>query len=87
MTALIARGADPFVGRRLRGIFAEAGLEAEVGVHQGVWPVDRAAREAEFELGMVPEAERDAVRDALESAIMDRSLLQYNPVFYALAKK
>lgn len=84
---LVARGADPFVGRRLREIFYAGGLWPEVGVHQGVWPVDRAAREARKELMMADGATLRELEAAIDKAEKDGTLLQYNPVFWAVAKK
>jgi SAM-dependent methyltransferase len=84
---LMGQGADPFIGRRLRGVFAEAGLIADIGVHQGVWPIDRTAREAEMEMVLADEASRRELGKALDKALAEGSLLQYNPVFYALARK
>ena len=84
---LMAQGADPFIGRRLREVFSEAGLISEIGVHQGVWPIERTAREIELELGMADEATRRELGKAVDRAVAERTLLQYNPVFYALARK
>ncbi|MBU1158615.1 MAG: class I SAM-dependent methyltransferase [Candidatus Thermoplasmatota archaeon] len=41
-------GGDPLVGRKLRSIFQACGLEPEVGVHPGVWGIDKL-REGTFE--------------------------------------
>ena len=81
---LQSRGADPFIGRKLRDYFSRAGMEPEIGVHQGVWPLEKLRREITNELVWVPEAERPG----LEKAIKDNeySLFQYNPVFYAISK-
>jgi SAM-dependent methyltransferase len=76
-------GADPFVGRKLRAIFSEAGLAAEIGVHQGVWPIEKARDEYLRQEGTVGGTPKETV----EAAFGQGSLLQYNPVFYALAKK
>lgn len=84
---LQSRGADPFIGRKLGAIFSAAGLNAEIGVHQGVWPPDRLRTEAEGELAWAQDDERANLREALNNAIRDGSAFQYNPVFYALARK
>jgi SAM-dependent methyltransferase len=84
---LQSRGADPFVGRKLRAIFSDAGLEPEIGVHQGVWPMDKLKAEAEGVLEWVPEEKRPGLRKALNGAIDKGSAFQYNPVFWAITKK
>ena len=84
---LQSRGADPFVGRKLRAIFSATGLEPDIGIHQGVWPLERLGAEMEGELAWVPEEARAGLREALKKTIEEGSAFQYNPVFYALAKK
>jgi SAM-dependent methyltransferase len=84
---LIERGADPFIGRKLREVYFKGGLWPEVGVHQGVWPMERAAREARFELRFADEGSRADLEKAIQNAAEECSLLQYNPVFWAVAEK
>ncbi len=84
---LMERGVDPFVGRKLRAIFSAAGLEPEVGVHQGVWSLARLKAEMGGELGWADEITRPELRAALSAAIDDGTAFQYNPVFWAIAKK
>jgi SAM-dependent methyltransferase len=84
---LRSRGADPFVGRKLRAIFSAAGLDPEIGVHQGVWPLTRLKAEMGGELGWADESSRPELRAALLAAIDEGTAFQFNPVFYALAKK
>lgn len=90
-TALVgdlqARGADPFVGRKLRAIFSGVGLDPEIGVHQGVWPLEKLRTEAEGELAWLEESARPKIRATLSAAIDDGTAFQYNPVFYAIARK
>ena len=42
-------GGDPLIGRKLRSVFEACGLEAEVGVHPGVWGIDKLRDESEAE--------------------------------------
>jgi SAM-dependent methyltransferase len=35
-------GADPHIGRKLRSLYRHAGLEAELGLHAGVWDLRRS---------------------------------------------
>ena len=79
------KGADPFIGRKLRKLFSEAGLEVEIGIHQGVWPLKKLQNEINNELVWISETERTAMLQAIENS--GDSLFQYNPVFYAMAKK
>ncbi len=89
-------GGDPFTGRKLRGVFAKCGLEAEVGAHLGVWNIDKLRDETPGEwryLHMTAERDFDSrlllerIRSAWDEALADRTLFQFNPVFYAIAKK
>jgi ubiquinone/menaquinone biosynthesis C-methylase UbiE len=89
-------GGDPFIGRKLRGVFARCGMDAEVGAHLGVWSIDKLKEETPGEwryLQMTSEPSFDSklqlerIRSAWDKALADRSLFQFNPVFYALAKK
>ncbi len=84
---LRSKGADPFIGRKLRSVFSAAGLDAEIGVHQGVWPLEKTAREVNAELERAGEPAGGDLKYIAEQAMKDGGLLQYNPVFYALAKK
>ena len=87
-------GGDPFVGRKLRSIFKDAHLEAEIGVHPGVWSIERLREESEAEWAWIEagmkgcnESEIERLRSAWREALRDGTLFQYNPIFYALAKK
>lgn len=86
------QGGDPFIGRKLRHLFRRCGMEAEIGVHPGVWNIARLTQEFDDEWRLVaelsgPEAELQKFYDAWKAALADGSLFQYNPVFYALGKK
>ncbi len=90
-----AEGGDPLIGRKLRAIFEACHLEAEVGVHPGVWGIDKLRAESEAEWRYleltaqnVEGKERLAeLRPIWERALKDGSLFQFNPVFHAFAKK
>jgi SAM-dependent methyltransferase len=83
---LEAAGADPFMGRKLRGAFAQAGLEAEIAVHQGVWSLEKTRLEIRRDLESAGQSDA-GVEMAVNAAAQEGSLLQYNPVFWALARK
>lgn len=89
-----AEGGDPTVGRKLRGAFHACGMEAEIGVHSGVWDIGRLRQETEDEWRWIRTTagsntdERGLVesRAAWDRALEDGSLFQYNPMFYAIAR-
>jgi len=92
--AIEDRGGDPFIGRRLRDVFARCGLAVEVGVHPGVWDIERHRQEFEeewrgFELlaGGSQREELDSLRATWRDALVEGTLFQYNPIFYALGRK
>ncbi|MCU0853227.1 MAG: class I SAM-dependent methyltransferase [Thermoplasmata archaeon] len=87
-------GGDPFIGRRLRQVFDSCGLEPEIGIHPGIWDIARLRKEAEGEwvfirmtAGEVAESSRlEALMDTWYEALAAGTLIQFNPVFYALAR-
>ncbi|MBC7249919.1 MAG: methyltransferase domain-containing protein [Anaerolineae bacterium] len=94
-TALQRQGADPFIGRKLRALFRQAGLDAEVGVIPSLW--DTAALRDNFEAewallardvqGLVDEATFQWARDAAWQAVEDGTRLVFMPVFYGLGRR
>ena len=88
-------GGDPYVGRRLRSLFVENGMEAEVGVHQGVWDIQMLRNQAEEEWSLIERAAEHCVdsitmnkgKAVWEEALDAGDLFQFNPVFYALGRK
>jgi SAM-dependent methyltransferase len=91
---LRAEGADPFIGRKLRALFQECGLVAEIGVHPGVWDIQRLRDESADEWAFIENAAQDGssgtldrLRSAWDEALAMGTLFQYNPVFYALGKR
>jgi SAM-dependent methyltransferase len=92
---LLGSGADPLMGRKLRDFFHRAGLEAEVGVHPGVWSTERLASEGIDEWcnianasGLGPAEVRLREMELVwKKALDEGSLFQFSPIFYALARK
>lgn len=92
---LQAQGADPLMGRRLRGLMSAIGLEAEVGIHPGGWSTDRLREETEAEWRFVEgvvgsladEEELGRIRSAWDDALEKGALFQFCPTFYAFGKK
>jgi SAM-dependent methyltransferase len=93
--ALRREGADPHMGRKLRGLFAHAGThEVSLGLIPGLWdlPTMQSQHDAEWALwsrslaGLVPTAELERVRAADRAAIEAGERLVFMPVFYALVR-
>jgi SAM-dependent methyltransferase len=93
--ALRREGADPFIGRKLPALFAQAGLSADVGVIPSLW--DDEALRAEFEaewalmertlVGVVSEDELQHYKQVDWQAIEDGQRLIFVPIFYAVGRK
>jgi SAM-dependent methyltransferase len=93
--SLRREGADPWLGRKLRGLFALPGVRhADVGVIPGLWDLAmlRAQFEAEWALwehslaGLVPADELADFKAADLAAIESGERLVFMPVFYALVR-
>jgi len=93
--ALRREGADPCLGRKLRGLFAQPGArDVEIGLLPGLWPPARlrAEFEAEWRLwertlaGQVPPGELERAKAADLAAIETGERLVFVPVFYALVR-
>ena len=93
--ALRREGADPQLGRKLRGLFALPGVRhAELGLIPGLWDLAtlRAQFDAEWSLwersltGLVPPDELARIRAADLAAIQAGERLVFMPVFYALIR-
>jgi SAM-dependent methyltransferase len=88
-------GGDPYVGRKLRALFRSVGLDPEIGTYPGVWDSERLRSESPDEWRWIamtsgrgpndPEMER--LRSVWDAAAADGTLFQYNPIFYAFARK
>lgn len=89
--ALRREGADPFMGRKLRALCAEQGLDAEVGCLSAPWTSDAVRDSLDGEWAtlsritrdFVGEDERRAVRAQEEAAIARGERFVFMPVFYA----
>jgi SAM-dependent methyltransferase len=93
-SGLEAQGGSPEIGRRLRSILAGAGLSVEVGVHPGVWDIERLEAERDDELDFVrsvsPGMGRDKLarlKEAWSKAAANGSLFEYNAIFYAIGRR
>lgn len=92
--ALRREGADPFMGRKLRALCAEQGLDAEVGCMSAPWTSDAIRESLDGEWAtlrrvtrdFVSEDERRAVRAQEEAAIARGERFVFMPVFYAVVK-
>ena len=99
LTSLIVDGArrmggDPCIGRKLRSLFSNLGLEAKVGVHPGTWSLEklRAESEAEWEWakGMVGDGVDQRIarlRAIWDRALAEGTLFQHNPIFFAIGHR
>ena len=93
--ALGRQGADPVIGRELRHLLVEAGLEPEVGVMASVWNIQsmRAQFEPEWAMlrrdvgDMVDATTFEAARARAQAAIEAGTRLVFLPTFYAYARK
>ena len=92
---VLAYGGDPFMGRKLRAIFHECGLGSEMGIHPGVWNIERLWEEFEDEWRWATmtigdkarQEELDELRFVWKKALENGVLFQFNPIFYCLGKK
>jgi SAM-dependent methyltransferase len=93
--ALRCEGADPFLGRKLRTLFAlPAVRRTEMGLIAGLWNLDALRREFEGEWalwqrtleGQVPPDELARVKAAGKAAIEAGERLTFVPVFFALVE-
>lgn len=90
---LKASGSDPFIGRKLRGLFKKAGMPAEVGEHPGVWDPGQLKEEFEDQKRFIraltgqDRAKMERIEKAWKDALDRGELFHYNPIFYALGKR
>lgn len=93
--ALHHEGADPYMGRKLRRLFALPGVrQVDVGVIPGLWELAtlRTEFDAEWALwqrslkGLVPPHELAQAKAADLAAIESGARLAFIPVFYALVR-
>ncbi len=89
------QGADPEMGRKLSGVLYHCGLVPEAGTFAGMWVAERMKEESDREWKEIVHLTSDVlgqdamieVKRAWDRAVEEGTLVQYNPVFYALAKK
>lgn len=88
------QGGDATIGRKLRSLFRGSGLSVEVGIHPGIWSLERLGREFEDEWKFVEaaspdkrRAELEALKSSWQRALGEGSLFQFNPIFYALGSR
>ena len=90
------KGADPFAGRKLRMFFAKAGVNAEIGIHPYVMPVEmmKTAHKMDREYGVkllkemgIPESEIEEWLNLNEDMIEKEHALWFLPAFYAIGVK
>jgi SAM-dependent methyltransferase len=95
LEALRVEGADPCLGRKLRGLFALPAVRyTEVGVIPGLWdlPTLRVEFDAEWALwerslaDLVPPDELARIKAADRAGIEAGERLAFMPVFYALVR-
>lgn len=93
--ALIDQGADPMIGRRIRGIFSDAGLiDIHVGVLSGEWTESPSLEELESEwLTLTEDLHRKLSQEAIEEyrradseAWRSGSRILFIPTFYAIGR-
>ncbi len=91
---LMRDGGEPFMGRRLRSLFSQVGMEPELGVHMGIWDLNKLRDESEEEIRWLEERSSamslqnlTRLRSARDDAFRAGSLFQFNPIFYAIGRK
>jgi len=95
MEGIEAEGGDPLIGRKLRSVFAACELHVEVGIHPGIWDIQRLRAETDdewrqIELTVDPRTDPrvlDSARRAWKMALDNGDLFQFNPVLWAIGKK
>lgn len=93
--ALAQFGADPHIGRRLRKLFVDAGLNSEVGIIASLWDQEQMARELKEEWQFLERALANLVaaqtlqryQELEKKALRAGCRLIFMPLFYALGKK
>lgn len=86
---------DPLIGRKLRGIFRDCGLDADMGIHPGLWDIDRLQGESDDEWKWIEmtakdelsEDDIDRFKNIWNDALSKKTLFQFSPIFYAFGKK
>jgi SAM-dependent methyltransferase len=89
------QGADPFIGRKLRELMTDAGLNADVGVFSSLWDPKALLENFEAEWAwiahdvgsLVPAEDLARARAQAQATVEAGTRLVYQPLFYAMAKK
>lgn len=94
--ALQIQGANPYIGRKLRSVFHEAGLtDVEVGVMGGQWDDDVSNRDATLEWEVIHSdlhnnieflKQADTLKALDQSARQNGQRVLFVPTFYAIGK-
>ncbi|HEX7391363.1 MAG TPA: methyltransferase domain-containing protein [Thermoplasmata archaeon] len=88
-------GGDPLIGRKLRSVYSQCGLESDIGIHPGIWSIDKLKEESAdewryIEMTVAPGRKGEELAEAKRAwydALEKGSLFQFNPIFYAFGKK
>jgi len=90
---ILADGGDPFVGRKLKRYFQEAGLRAEVGAYSHVMTQEELSSGFEDEWKFIEqftdmdEHELNELKEKEYESIQEGTRFLFTPVFYAVAHK
>jgi SAM-dependent methyltransferase len=93
--SLRLEGAHPRIGRRLKGLFSSAGLQAESGVIASMWDERQMAQEFDAEWDFIFEtlsnvaerAQLEEYREEERVALEEGSRVMFMPNFWALGRK
>jgi len=93
--SLISQGADPYIGRKIRGLLSCAGLiEIETGVMGGEWNhiPDRSSRDLEWQVIRndlnveIDQSQLGAYQELDDLAWKNQSRILYVPTFYSIGR-
>jgi ubiquinone/menaquinone biosynthesis C-methylase UbiE len=93
--ALQQSGGDPYIGRKLRKLFVQAGLISEVGIITSLWDQEQMKKEFADEWSFwerllkksLSSQEVDHKRKRVEEASRSGWSFTFTPIFYALGRK
>jgi len=90
------KGADPYIGRKLKWIFRRAGLEVKIGIQSSLWDDktmlknfddDWKMNESVFLDAGFSKDEIERIKEREKDAIMKGIRLGFFPCFYAIGRK
>lgn len=94
ISGMKSEGGDPLIGRKLRSFFSLAGLGVEMGVHMGIWDLEKLRAESEDEMRWLEmtatsdgKGRLSLLKPVWNNALKEGSLFQFNPIFYAIGRK